>query len=191
MDLKGVYGVRIKGNTFTNTNSNLDREDMGIGIRSSNSTFKVVDRYHPFEQKNENTFEKLFYGIKSSGWHYKGATKINGNSFNDVYRSVLLINSHSAEVMNNTINVSDKDASIPMASNKIDSYGIYLDGGSGFKVEENNISSFNSPTDVHGVVINNTGAINNEIYNNNLTDLSEGIQPQFNNRGKSNNAEIG
>lgn len=187
INLSWVNGIRIRGNTFINENNSLNQGEMGIGITSSNSSFRAVDQYRITDTKEKNVFENLFYGITTSGWYDNGVIQIKGNDFTNVYRSIKLVGSKYAEILNNNISISDIDFDIPLSPPWLASYGIYLDGGTGFKVEENEVTSHNNAGGIHGIVVSNTGPANNEIYNNLLYDLNVGIQPQFKNRGVLNN----
>lgn len=185
ISLSWVNRVRIKGNTFKNENPAMARENIGTGIKSSNSSFSSVDQYFYLDPKSKNTFQHLLYGIENTGWYSNGTIKIQGNDFIDVYRNILLVNQFNAEILHNDIRVSDMDPNIPLASPWLASYGIYLEGNSEFTVEENEVYSYNDPTGIHGIIVNNSGALNNEIYKNNLWDLNVGVQPQYSNRGSS------
>lgn len=183
MDINGIYGVRISGNVIENENVFLSRAESGTGIKASNSTIRVIDQFDIMGPKTKNTFRNLLYGIETTGWHYKGTTRIQGNDFIDVYRCIKLENSQNAEILHNNLYVADMDPNVSLATPWLASYGIYLDGGTGFRVEENDVTSDNIAPGIHGIVVSSTGAKNNEIYKNDLTDLNVGIQPQFKNRG--------
>lgn len=64
--------------------------------------------------------------------------------------------------------------------------GIYLDGCTGYFVEENQIFekfSMGAPFYNIGIVVNNSGDGENEIYNNKIENLYVGILAQNQNRG--------
>ena len=180
--LNGVRSVYLAGNTFNNTNSTMTRAQKGIGIFASESSFNLNNVITSFPLTTKaNTINNLLYGVQAYNSSNKGKTTIQGSVFTNTNSAIYLVNSSSTEVLGNTINLPD-----PAPSNIAFTcpYGIYIDGGSGFKVEENTISTVNFPA-TWGIIVNGTGALNNELYNNTLNNLNVAIQPQDENKGIS------
>jgi len=180
--LKGVRGVLLYGNDFENTNTSLPLAQKGIGIQSIESSFNLNSTSTLFPTTtNDNSFSGLLYGIKTYNTSENGVTIIKGNTFTNCYTSIYLDNSYSSNVLWNTIQVPETQA--PNGFNQMP-YGIYLDGGTGFKVENNEISTQYSAQS-HGIIVNGTGATPNQIYNNILTNLNVGTQAQNSNYGNN------
>jgi hypothetical protein len=154
----------------------------GIGIKSTESTFNLTHVCSKFSGTiSDNNFNNLYYGVKTSNTVDKGNIWIRGCNFNNSYRSIYLLNSKSAIVLNNNVEVIAYDpytASLP--------YGIYLDGGSGFKVENNILAvSEPGPAGTFGIIVNETGSFNNEVYRNIFDNMTVSAQAQGKNYGYS------
>jgi hypothetical protein len=75
-------------------------------------------------------------------------------------------------------------------------FGIYINSGSGFRVEENTIYRPSTNGDAQfngsrGIVVHKTGADNNEIYKNTLNNLAISNQAQCYNAGYGNMSDVG
>lgn len=69
---------------------------------------------------------------------------------------------------------------------------MYIDGGNGFIVEENWFTTEESSNSkARGLIVNQTGANDNEIYKNYFNNLLAGAQAQFVNKGSGNTAGLG
>ncbi len=181
VELYGVNRVLIEDNTFINENTSLSLHRKGTGVFASGATFRIADKNPLMHPKTKNVFQNLYYGVKAYSTMQDGIMSIRENEFLDVYRSIYLNNSKSAEVSHNKIEIPPKNLNLLYGS----PYGVYLEGGVEFKVEENNISSNSQVIDDYGygIIIHNAGAYNHEIYKNNFEDLLVGIQAQGHNRG--------
>ncbi|MCF8299361.1 MAG: family 16 glycosylhydrolase [Saprospiraceae bacterium] len=188
IELYGVRGVDIKGNTFTNSNSNCTvTSDKGTGIWSSESSYFVDhlctdNSTYPCSSYKPNTFEGLYYGIKSSIINSDKVIQIKNSEFDGCYRGAYLNNTSSAVVTNNKCTIPDFDPNLSYGSWDNYPYGLYLNGGKGFKVEENDFSYSGSIIGARGIIVHNTGPLNNQIYKNTFEGLYIGIQPQLNNK---------
>jgi len=187
--LNGVRGVLFYGNNFENTNTSLPLAQKGIGIFATESSFNLNSVSSLFlNTTNDNSFSGLLYGVKTYNTSENGVTTIKGSTFSNCYTSVYLANSFSANVLWNTIEVPETQVS--NGFNQMP-YGIYLDGGRGFKVENNTVTT-QYMAQSHGIIVNGTGATPNQIYNNILTNLNVGTQAQNSNFGiDNNNKEVG
>ncbi len=174
--LCGVDMYSIKGNTFINTNMNLSFDDRGRGIVSYGSKVIVEPLCQSplCQNPDKNSFENLLYGVFCFTLNDE-IVRIENNLFTNCSKAIFLNQPTSAIVTQNEIEVgsgvSNPDDNMPYA------YGIYLHHGHGFKVEENNIlrPSGAFPWDSKGIIAYNTGCYFNELYRNELTNLSEGI----------------
>ncbi len=177
--LQGVRGVLLYGNDFENTNTSLPQTQKGIGIFASESSFNLNNVTHYFlNQTKANTFNNLQYGVKTYNSIGKGNTYIKGCTFTNTNNSIYLDNSYSTSVLGNSIVVPEYNSNASVFP-----YGIYIDGGNGFKVENNTLSIGGGMPVTFGIVANGTGAYDNQIYKNTLTGFNVAIQPQDENFG--------
>jgi hypothetical protein len=198
--LMGINGMQIKGCTFSNNSSSADVIDNGIGIMSNVSSIKVIpycDPQNPSCIDEPNTFVNLYYGIRIIDQPGSLALiDISENTFTNTYRSIFLSGTNNAKVLLNNIQVPDQAITQAGDPDPGTPYGIYLNGGRGFRVEENTLwrPSSNGPEVINGargIIVNNTGGVNNEIYKNTTTNLFISEQAQGLNSGKGTNATKG
>ncbi|MFH1004590.1 MAG: NosD domain-containing protein, partial [Bacteroidota bacterium] len=168
-----VEGISIKGNTFQNTNTTMDRFSKGRGIMSYDASF-ITDEYctsysyfpppkHCVSSK-PNTFKNLLQAIYAQNINTTKTAIINNNIFENNIYGIILSSVHYASILSNKLIIS------PDVSNIV---GIYLDGCTGYRVEENTINN-----GVYGIIVNNSGKSNNLIYKNNFTDNLISAQAQ-------------
>ena len=198
--LNGVKWINLSGNTFENKDNTLAVANSGIGIDAINSGFTVEagGTTTPSNHTLPNKFINLYQGIRVvNGINTSETVKINYNKFTNTYRAIFLSGTYDAEVLKNDIKASnmayyqsgEPDPSVP--------YGIYINGGKGFKVEENKIwrAFSSSPAPVfngsRGILVNNLGGVNNEIYKNITENLFISNQAQAYNSGSGVNAALG
>jgi hypothetical protein len=183
-----VDRVPIRGNSFINNTDN-NVEDRGIGIVSFDASFTVDQLCNsisiPCTNVDKNIFQGLHYGVKLSNTDPSLVNYIKNSEFVSCYRGVLMIGTRSAVVTNNEFDMSSCNTwNQPL-------YGIYIDGGTGFKVEENTIIGGSPPDYKFGIIVNNTGPFDNQIYNNELSQLQYGINAQRQNKyGISNGLKL-
>jgi hypothetical protein len=222
IDISGIIRLRIEGNTFINERLNWSHADnnRGIGIRATDASVMVLPKCTTTAPLGcsgiPNSFEKLFTAIDlTTGLHaWPSATIVKNAIFTDNFRgvwannpiglqiascdfsnnlrSVYLLNSRSSTVVNCSFNIPDRFTN---GSRDVRTYGIYLDEGTGFQIEENEFihNLENTHIGTYGIIVNNTGAVNNEIYKNYYpySPLSHGIQAQYSNKGLDNNKDVG
>jgi len=192
INLLGIYGLQIKGCSFTNTNSSLTTIEKGIAINSVISSLKVIpycDPQNPTCVDEPNEFTNLHYGIKcTEEIGSLNTVNINENEFNNVYRAIFLSGTNNAQILLNNIQVPDLAITQAGHPDPGAPYGIYLNGGKGFRVEENTLwrPSSNGPevfNGARGIIVHKTGAVDNEIYKNTFTNLFLSQQGQCYNSG--------
>jgi len=169
MGLYDVEGIRIYGNTFQNLNSSMSSNNRGNGIMSYDVSYTVKDICSnpytipcPLAQQTPNNFTNLYYAINSSNINTAKSVQINNNNFTNNTYSIVLQGIDGARITKNVINHTGGLSA-----------GIYLDNCSGYKVEEN---TFNNG--FAGIVVNNSGVSDNEIYNNNFNHNIRSCQAQ-------------
>lgn len=188
----GIHGLKIQGNTFENQNNSISIVDKGTGITAVNSALDISSWDDPqcvTCQPIKNEFLNLYYGIViTNGIYSSDLIQITNNDFDNTYRNVFLSGTNNAEVLLNDIKVSDQVLVQAGQPNPGTPYGIYINGGRGFKIEENVIhrSVNNGPASFNGsrgIIVHKTGAVDNEIYKNTFTNLFLSQQGQCYNSG--------
>ena len=151
--------INIKANTFQNTAvSNFDIVDRGFGIVSVDATYNV---YY------NNIFNDLYYAILASASNPLYTVTIDNNEFNNNYRAVLLSGVGFATITSNEFKIADYSSSVPSTPYTGNyPYGLYLEGCSGYKVEENIYYNSNPFNNNIGAFIRESGNNYNEFYNN-------------------------
>jgi hypothetical protein len=183
-----VEGINILGCNF---NNELEKnENPGIGIFSTEADF-IVDHYCTVPQTPcldyiPCRFENLEYGIKSSYITTSESVHIRNSEFTNNITGIYLGVSASPEVTQNVFHVR-KTERVPF--NESIYCGLYLDRCTGYHVQENFFYTFLDKQQKEdyvsvGLVVNNSGPENNEIYNNTFDGLYTGIIAQEVNRNK-------
>lgn len=167
--LNNVKNVRFQGCTFRNTAPTLfNVRDRGIGIVSIDAKY--------FVQQLSSTqfckFENLYCGIDASNATNSNTVYVNKAQFSNNYEGIRLSAVRNATIISNTFTYIG-------GYTQNGGYGIYMDGCTGYKIEENNFSSGIGKH--YGTIINNSGNASNEFYNNSFSNISYGTQIQENN----------
>jgi len=202
-----VGTISIKGNSFKNLKTNLNIQDRGRGIVAYSATINLTDYcpsagsiYVPISQLQatsayptpctgavRNHFEGLYYGVWASNVTGlpNSIIHIDRANFEDVYHGIYIQNAKHSSVTRCDFEIPSTDPAAIVGSGALThAYGIYLDGSDGYRVEENNLFNNSGPVEVRGIVVNESGVTNNEIYRNTLeSTLGYAIQAQGNNRG--------
>lgn len=223
IDIKGIELLRIEGNLFINERINWSHQDTdrGIGIKALNSSIIVTPKCTAMSTTGcdgiLNTFNKLYTAIdfttalsvdKSASTikdavftdNYRGiwanspiGMYINSCEFYNNYRGIYMLNSRSSIIVNCSFELADYI--MYWTGTNARPYGIYMDEGNGFKIEENVF--VHNPVSIWGgtlgIIINNTGAVSNEVYRNHFPNSSLGIaiQAQYSNKGEINSENVG
>ncbi len=184
----GINGISIKGCSFLNTRPDnaCSVQNRGSGIYGSNSSFRVdeqcLDNSTPCNNSQRSVFGRLYYGIYGFygiGTIAGGVISIDNSNIN-CQRGIYLSSSTGAEVLSNNITTTDAGSGTGLPE---DTYGLYLNGSTGYHVEANAFARTLAGYPNYGIIVNNSGTVNNSIYNNTFSGLSKGIQSQGINRG--------
>lgn len=182
--LNAVQGINIFGCSFIN-NANKDQVPLddayGIGILSNNSSFAIETFIAGSEIVNPYFFG-LRYGIKAQNISTTNLVKVDNSIFDKVLNGIYLNSCAGAVVTNNTFYMLSGtiNPAVPTA------YGLYMDYCTGYRVEYNNFLKWmnsTQPRKVIGIIVNNSGADYNMIYNNYFDKQYIGILAQNHNRG--------
>lgn len=186
-----VRGVRFKGCTFENTTLNpnaIPDSTKGRGIYSINAQY-YVDGFCttqatpcPSGSLAPTTFQGLHYGIKNLNYDPVDNLSVKHTTFNNNYRAMYLSASDYASITLNNFYIPNSGAFTPPGIDTC--YGLYLDGCTGYQIEENNFTPLNWSSDglSLGLIVNSSGVQMNEIYNNQFDSLKYGILAQDENR---------
>ena len=198
-----VDGVRFLGNTYQNTiiqslplTTPVSIDQLGGGIFSINASFGV-DRYqvcHPMcaglpgqgcpstclTTDVESLFYNLQYGINSSGATLVSNIQINNNDFKNCNRGVFLSGINYSSITKNrfdlALGLTNPYQYLP--------YGIYMNSCSGYRIEENTITtSVSGNTNGTGIAFNGNVPASNIIYRNNIDLMGVGTTVYNDNRG--------
>lgn len=180
-----INSFGFRGNLFKNevTDLSVATEKLPIGIRSYNAGLKVLGL---------NVFENLQYGIKATESSFLNVSEISNNTFTKNFTGIYMSGVNTPQIFFNTFESIPFNAGLPVEQKFT---GIYLDGVEGHSVEENTFYSDLSgvPVKQHvsiGLVVNNGGAQNVEVYKNTFHHLVFGILAQNNNRSMSGDAGL-
>ena len=179
-----VEPIEIIGCTFLNE-TGVSYPYRGIGVVSLDAEIYITAKY-PELPNQPDTIKSIFtgmtYGVYSlhSGTQYaihiydaifnqnqKGAylSGFNGSSYLEVARSKFRV----------------LDPGLPDAG-ELPTYGLYLNNCTGYTIEENKFYCGAQDKNGFGLIINESGPYDNEIYNNAFYNLQTGSQAQGCNR---------
>jgi len=150
--------------------------ERGVGILS-------VDAHYTVEPLGgvPNTFQELNYGIHASAFNPLNTLTVDGSEFIDNKSGISLNGIDYATITSNNFVVGPY--STPFLILNEAPYGIYLNGCTGYQVENNQFTAlpFDDKTLI-GSIILNSGSLPNIIYKNKYEKLLVGCLAQGNNR---------
>ena len=172
ISLAGVQGIKIYGNTFTNTTTQ-NVNNRGIGVLSTFSGFDLLpvctSQTYPCPEvnKQKNTFNGLSFGVGASSSFLP--INIDNNEFENNYGGVFLCGISNAKIINNNFNVGY--------------CGLLLYESTAYRVEENTFGSDGNTVN-YGIGISNSGQHPNLIYKNKFEGgLSFSCHAEYTNNG--------
>lgn len=173
--LSNVHGIDITGCTFKNdwntygTLTIPEYEEQGNGIYSIGSSFYLTDyeAATPQEEDKSNEFYNLFYGIHADGYSTYDILTVKNCDFSRCFRSAYVSEMSSPTFQLNRFSVPNVD----------DAYGIYIDHGSDFIIEENDFISSDYNAGQYGVIVYDN-PYKNEIYGNSFKNFSYAFSSQ-------------
>jgi len=172
--MNGSSGINLNGNIFENTDpSSFSIWTLGYGIYSINSAFtnnwtcNAASVPCPAQDIRRSEFNNLRYGIIAFNFGSSTRTLADYHSFyKNNYIGVRLDGIDYAEVLDGSFQVMPDE----------DCTGIYLNGCTGYTIENNYLETYNgsSDTDNIGIYVDDSGPANNEIYRNFFYNLTRG-----------------
>ncbi len=180
--MSGIDGVRFNNCNFIDNRSDINFNEGGnsrIGILSMNASFDVYN----------SSFTNLKYGINATSSNSSCKFKTFYSDFSS-YRGIYYNGMNYVTIIDNNFDV--QPGSSYSATDCSETYGIYVDQSSNFVIENNTFSS--TPTEdiicgSFGIIIRNSGDLANELYRNDFTNFTIGIEAIGQNRG--NNVDEG
>ncbi len=169
--IRDMQDVEIIGCDFRN-NTGIDFKGRGIYIYRSqvNIKGKCISISQPCTEWENGTFVNLSYGIYAmdkSGGEY---VDIQHNTFDHCQRGIYISGMDGAWVTSN-------EFYMPVSLEyDIEKYGLYLNTSTGYHIEANTFKG-PSPSELGriGIYVNESGDDWNQIYNNMLENLRQGI----------------
>lgn len=178
----GMSKLLVLGSSFTDTHTVSGPGELTSGIESHDTYLKV---YKIGGQ--QCVFMGLLDGIRAYAHNPEKTVSITDSKFDDNVRSVYLGSIDNATVTGNEF-YTWADAS-PLS--QYETYCLYLDQSTGYKVEENYFQNTYSPGPLGiGLVVNESGIAPNEVYRNYFTNMGIGILAQDRNRGKDDGLQL-
>ncbi len=184
LHLSGIDGISILGCTFEDQRTSLNITQRATGIYATNAMFNVNEYCIVNGNCYPSVFTGLNYGINTITYNPLKVASIKNSNFEENHRSVYLSTMDGATVV---FNQFTPYTGITM--NGEDSYCLYLDYCTEYTVEENSFEHGSTGPGGLGMVINNSGSDNNEIYNNTFTNLDYATLAQ--NCNRSSDPDIG
>jgi hypothetical protein len=175
VSLYDVKGVRFLGNAFVNSASFSENLGVkGMGIVSIDAKFSVIPYCTstlpvggtcPTNDLMKNSFHDLSYGIHSSGGMSSlNAITVSKSDFHNNDFGIYIKTLDYCTITENNFDVGQ--------NNSFDTYGLYIDNSTGYKVEGNNFTTTHNGT--IGSYINNSQYFANSVYRNNYNKLQVG-----------------
>jgi hypothetical protein len=180
VNLSEVNKVNFKGCEFINTNA--EQSFQSGGIYSYNSQFYVEGNLSGSTWDN-SLFSNMQYGIYAIASNPNRFADVRHCDFDNNFRGVYISGMTAARVTSNSFIIND-----PFSSKG--GYGLYLNTSTGYWVEDNDFLHEGDTQTGVGLIVNSSGSLANEIYNNRFSNLAQGISAQQQN-SSINDPEVG
>lgn len=187
VQLNDLLNITFKGCDFKNTYatdvSNIGW--LGNGINAMDAKITIQDNctslFFPCPPANvdHTNFYNLRFGILVNNSNPLRTVTCTDANFTNNRRSILLSGVNFAMILRNTFDLYK--AATPNSTSQV--YGLYLNSCNGYRVENNLFQDINHATitaigNSYGVIVNNSGPYDNEIYKNTFQNLYIGGQSQ-------------
>lgn len=184
-------GVDFRANLFEYQAGNAYylTQQKGTGIQAFDSYFQATYACNstnypgpacPEVDRAGNIFRNLHYGINSIAANPIHSCDIEFNEFDANYRGIRLVGITAPIIDNNTFNVGTLPSSLPAPTQN---YGAYLENCTKYKFENNRFNdAYGSKW---GLVVTNSGEMNNWVYNNSFYDMKYATTASLLNRSLS------
>ncbi|MDY0104115.1 MAG: T9SS type A sorting domain-containing protein [Lentimicrobium sp.] len=172
--LNGISNISFKGCLFENTYQNEGVSLWGSGIYAYDASVLVdqgcVSNTVPCGAYLKSTFDGLYRGIYALGATSQRNTVVHNSIFKNTFRGMYLGNVDFASIKLNDFEMFvNAPGMVPGIG-----YGLYMDASTAFAIEENDFHSAGFTREGNGMIINEAGPDNNEVYNNKFRNLEYG-----------------
>lgn len=171
--LNGVSNITFKGCKFTNTYLSSNFTQWGNGIYAYDADVLIDqicdDIVIPCSKYRKSTFEGLHRGVYSLGAIQQRNTVVDNSVFKNTVRGMYFSNVDFANIKRNDFEILGEVSGLNPGG-----YGLYMDASTAFAIEENNFYCPLTARKGIGLVINEAGPDNNEVYNNLFQNLEYG-----------------
>lgn len=180
--LSGVKGIHFIGSNFENQDAGaFAYTAIGTGIYSYNSQFYVqescpvvIANCEPCSSPTPSTFLHLRYGIRTNSLSNPLTYTVNRSVFEDCQYGIYTQFTNNSSITENTFDIRQatyQTAGIAMYRTPI------------YTIQENILRGAGDPSGnlSYGIVVNNTGVENNDIYKNDFEKLHIAVQAEGNN----------
>ena len=171
--LSGVSNISFKGCLFENTYQNEGVGLWGSGIYAYDADLIVdeacVSNTVPCSAYLKSKFEGLYRGIYTLGASGQRNTVVYNSIFKNNVRGMYVGNIDFASIKKNDFETLGEVPGLNPGG-----YGLYMDASTAFAIEENNFFYASTTRKGIGLVINEAGSDNNEVYNNRFQNLEYG-----------------
>ncbi|MDD4604384.1 MAG: S8/S53 family peptidase, partial [Bacteroidales bacterium] len=178
-----VKPIEIVGCTFENS-ANMAYPDRGIGVVSLDAEIYIVAQQPSlpnYPDTIKSVFSNLAYGIYSMHSSSQYSLHVSDAIFHHNQKGVYLSGYNgSSYAIVTTSKFIVLDPGLPDGTPT--TYGMYLDNCTGYSIEENKFYCNSETNNGYGLIINESGTNDNEIYNNTFHHLQFGSQAQGCNR---------
>jgi len=177
--LNGIHHLLIEGCTFKN-NSSINIANpvhLGYGIQAFASTFLVMPHCTstsvPCTEYKRSSFSNLFCGIHAGDALTNASFFVNSADFNGNVRGIEVVGMNGFTVTSNEFIIPSFPDNSPIYP-----VGLQLDGcKSGFRIEDNEFTAEWQAEETMiwenaGLVVDNSGPLNNFVYNNRFSNTS-------------------
>ncbi|MBW6491621.1 MAG: hypothetical protein K0B15_10575 [Lentimicrobium sp.] len=175
--LNGVSNIKFGGCSFKNSYFGNGVGLWGSGIYACDADVLVdqvcSSNMVPCADYLKSTFEGLYRGIYTLGTSQQRNTVVHNSEFTNNLRGMYIGSVDFANIKENDFEILGEVAGLNPGG-----YGLYLDASTAFAIEENNFHYPSSISKGIGLVINEAGPDNNEVYNNRFENLEYGTIAQ-------------
>ncbi|MPL94223.1 hypothetical protein SDC9_40373 [bioreactor metagenome] len=179
--LNGISNISFKGCLFENTYQNESVGLWGSGIYAYDADVLVdetcISNTVPCGAYLKSKFTGLYRGIYALGSSRQRTTAVHNSEFINNLRGMYLGNIDFANIKKNDFEILGEVAGLNPGG-----YGLYVDASTAFAIEENDFYYSSTSRKGIGLVINEAGPDNNEVYNNTFQNLEYGTIAQGYNR---------
>ncbi len=179
VDLNHVDGVKFRGCDFTLSALAQNVQEWNKGIAAYNSGFDALayctstTQPCPDDDYDKCTFTGFYRGIYATGLYSSNSVYVNRAVYSDNALGAEIVYVDNPIVLNCDFNIGFNNTTDQTDCLFNNSFGIYLDGSTGFAIEENEFKKFTGAQQANyfGIVVKD-GADVNEIYHNTFEGIS-------------------